>query len=239
MQENKFRRYGQHIAVTGSPEASGARCFEVLLRLQEADSNLIPPMAFLPAAERYDLAAQIDRWVIQNAFDIFRRVPFSKSNTQISINLSSATLIDSSLLDFVSEQFRAPGISPKQICFEIAESTLIAQSQEVGPPIAKIRELGCRVAVDNFAGGLSSFHYLKHHPVDLLKIDGRMVQSIDSSPLNYAMVESIHRMAHALGIQTVAASVETPAILEKLEAIGVNYVQGYAVHKPEPMLSLR
>jgi EAL domain-containing protein (putative c-di-GMP-specific phosphodiesterase class I) len=207
----------------------------VLLRLREGDQKLIPPMAFLPAAERYSLMPQIDRWVIARAFEVVRQNKLLGQGGYVSINLSSISLMDNALVDFIAEQLRVSDISPRAICFEITELAAATQMEQASKLISALKSLGCRVALDNFSGGLGSFPYLRDHPVDYLKIDGQYIKDIANDDLSYAMVESINRMAHVLGIQTVAESVETASALDKLDAIGVDHVQGYAVHRPQPI----
>ncbi len=238
LREDRFCLYGQRIGTTGHARGNGADSFEVLVRLREGDQALIPPMAFLPAAERHNLMPQIDRWVIQHTLDGLRQRNFGKNGGHFSINLSGMSLADEALPDFITEQFRVTEIAPQRICFEIAEVVAVAQVDEAHRLIAKLRSFGCRVALDNFVSGPSSFPDLKRHPVDYLKIDGRFAKAIDSDDLDFAMVDSINRMAHVLNIKTVAESVETLAALGALEKIGVDHVQGYVVHEPQPFAEL-
>jgi diguanylate cyclase (GGDEF)-like protein/PAS domain S-box-containing protein len=233
LDEDRFCAYAQRIEITDHTQRDGADSYEMLLRLREGDHDLVPPMAFLPAAERYSLMPQIDRWAIRHAFDIVQKKQLLNSDGHLSINLSSASLSDPTLLDFVAEQFRLTSIAPNRICFEIAEAAMTTRTDEASQWITALRALGCLVALDNFAGGLISFPYLKDHPVDYLKIDGRYIKTIAHDSLAYAMVDSINRMAHLLGIKTVAQSVENDVVLSKLKAIGVDFVQGYAVHEPQ------
>jgi diguanylate cyclase (GGDEF)-like protein/PAS domain S-box-containing protein len=238
LSEDRFCLYGQRIGTTGQPRDNGADSFEVLVRLREGDQALVPPMAFLPAAERHNLMPQIDRWVIQHALSGIQQKNAGKNGGHFFINLSGTSLADEALPDFITEQFRVTEIAPQRICFEIAEVAAVAQIDEAHRLIKKLRSFGCRVALDNFVSGPSSFPDLKRHPVDYLKIDGRFAKAIDSDDLDFAMVDSINRMAHVLNIKTVAESVETLAALDAFERIGVDHVQGYAVHEPQPFAEL-
>ena len=238
LEEDRFCLYGQRITATSHARGNGADFHEVLLRLQEADGKLVSPMAFLPAAERHGLMPQIDRWVIQHTFAVMRRSVLNGHGGHLSVNLSSVSITDKTVLAFIIEQLRTTNIPPQNICFEITEAAVVGQLEEARKFITALKDLGCSVALDNVANGLSSFPYLKNYPIDYVKIDGHRIKQIASETLDYAMVDSINRMAHVLGIQTVAAAVETTAVLSKLEAIGIDHVQGYAIHEPQPIVHI-
>ncbi len=232
LEENRFQLYYQPIVPVRSA-AGGREQYEILLRLVGESGELILPEAFLPAAERYDLMPKIDRWVVRAVCAaVGRRLPDTPA--QYSINLSGITLGDDQFLDFIQEQFRRSGVSPNRICFEITETAAIANLTRAINFIRVLRELGCRFALDDFGSGLSSFSYLKNLPVDYLKIDGGFVRDMLDDPIDDAMVQAINQIGHVMRIETIAESVESEAILQRLKEIGVDYAQGYAISPPQP-----
>jgi diguanylate cyclase (GGDEF)-like protein len=231
--ENRFRLYAQRIVPTAEAHGAPLRA-EILLRMVDRDGRIIPPMAFMPAAERYDLGPAVDRWVIRNAFEQLARAGPAAFDT-CSINLGAASICDERLFDFiVAEQDRC-GLHAGQICFEITETSAITQFTKASQLIEKLRAVGFHFALDDFGTGASSFAYLKALPVDYVKIDGIFVRDILSNRVNCAMVEAIHHVAHVMGFLTVAEFVENPAILERLRQIGVDFAQGYGIGKPKPL----
>lgn len=211
------------------------RC-EILLRMETESGELVSAGAFLPAAERYNLATRIDRYVIAKAFDWFRRYPESARDFVFcTVNLSGQTLGNEEFGDYVSEQIADCPIDPQCICFEITETAAIASLSSASKFIRRVKQLGCRFALDDFGSGLCSFAYLKTLPVDYLKIDGAFVRDIAADPVDLTMVKSINDMAHALGKRTIAEFVESKAILDILRGIGVDYAQGYYISEPHPL----
>jgi EAL domain-containing protein (putative c-di-GMP-specific phosphodiesterase class I) len=197
---------------------------------------LIPPMAFIPAAERYGLMPQLDRWVIRNAFAQHKRCHGSGNYASTcAINLSATSISDDNFYEFVAEQLDLQELPPQEICFEITETSAIANLTQAVSLIEKMKALGCRIALDDFGSGMSSFAYLKHLPVDYLKIDGEFVKDLISDSVDQAMVEAINAISHTMRIETIAEFVENEAILEKLRIIGVDYGQGYGIEKPRLM----
>jgi EAL domain-containing protein (putative c-di-GMP-specific phosphodiesterase class I) len=209
---------------------------ELLLRLRDENNQLIPPAEFLPAAERYNLMPDIDRWVVTTAFGM-RAQHLEASEGEgigetIAINISGASIGEDGFLDFLRAQFTQFKIPYSQICFEITETTAITSLSKATQFMLALQGLGCRFALDDFGVGVSSFTYRKNLPVDFLKIDGSFVTDMLQNPVNHAMVEAIHRIGHIMGKKTIAESVESPAILEALRAIGVDYAQGFAIARP-------
>lgn len=230
--ESRLRLYCQAIA----PLRTAARehC-EVLVRMIDDDGTLIPPMAFIPAAERYSLMPQIDRWVINSTFAALQE----QSGTQpfdciCNINLSATSLNDADFLEFIREQFSLYQIEPDSICFEITETAAIANLPQAMHFIDSLKALGCLIALDDFGSGMSSFTYLKNFSVDYLKIDGSFVLDIADDVIDRAMVEAINRIGHVMNIETIAECVENEAILAQLREIDVDYVQGFAIARPVP-----
>ena len=207
--------------------------YEILLRMLDDQDQLIFPGAFIPAAERYDLMARIDRWVISKSLQQIKSVFHPDCSCGISINLSGQSLSDSSLVGFVKQQLELNGISPSRICFEITETAAISNFNFAQNFINTMKSIGCTFALDDFGSGLSSFGYLKHFKVDYLKIDGSFVRNIVSDPTDRVMVTSINQVGKLLGMKTIAEFVENQEIMEVLTDINVDFVQGYAVGKPQ------
>jgi len=210
--------------------------YEILIRLQ-ANDEIIMPMAFIPAAERYNLMPKLDRWVVEHTLKWLREDGRDYDGV-LTINLSGTTLSDKDFLPYITSQLTDPDISPSQICFEITETAAIAN---LGSAIAFINEIkrhGAYFALDDFGSGLSSFNYLKNLPVDYLKIDGSFVRDIDNDLVSYTMVESICHVGRVMGLQMIAEFVETDLILGKVEDLGIDYAQGYGIHRPEPLANM-
>jgi diguanylate cyclase (GGDEF)-like protein len=249
MSDDRLRLYCQPIVATGaanlSDRPSESECYEVLVRLQAEDGSLVTPQAFLPAAERYHLMQEIDRWVIHTLFasqsqhyqQSWQRSQAEEFNCLYFINLSSASLNDSQFVEFLQTQFHLHQIPPQVICFEITEATALTNLSRVVPFVRQFREFGCHFALDDFGSSLSAFTYLKNLPVDFLKIDGAFIRDLLEDPAHFAMTETIHRIAQLMELQTIAESVESDRILDRLREMGVDYAQGYGIAKPRPLVS--
>ena len=235
LDENRFVLYSQKILALNKDEARDEH-YEVLLRMTDETGVLVPPMAFIPAAERYGLMPLLDRWVIKTAFaQLSELPPMGGARHTCSINLSGTSICDEHFLAFVKAQFAIHRVLPENICFEITETAAIASLSQAVVLIRELKEIGCRFSLDDFGSGMSSFAYLKHLPVDYLKIDGGFVKDMITDPIDHAMVESINHIGHVMGIQTIAEFVENDEILEALRKIGIDFVQGYGVEKPRPI----
>ncbi len=232
MEEERFELYCQPIRpISGE----GVPHFEILLRLKAEDGSLVEPGAFIPAAERYNLMPQVDRHVIRSVFAMLADSDFAlKQHAIVGINLSGQSLGQEDLLDFVTEALHYYGLPAHRFCFEITETAAIANLSSAAGFIRELRDMGCAFALDDFGSGLSSFNYLKHMPVDYLKIDGSFVQDVLTDPVDAAMVGAIHRIGRVLGVKTIAEFVESEAVLEHLREIGVDYAQGYGIGRPKP-----
>jgi len=217
---------------------AGVNHFEVLIRMLDTKNFIIPPMAFIPAAERFDLMGKIDRWVIQRAIDSYPELNSKYSNLVLSINLSGASLTDNSLLDYIIGIFSRSDIDPGNIVFEVTETTAIANMQKASEFISRLKEEGCKFSLDDFGSGLSSFGYLKNLAVDYIKIDGSFVREVASDKTAYTFVEAINRVGHLMNKKIIAEYVENKEILFALKTIGVDYAQGYAIGKPQSLDTL-
>jgi diguanylate cyclase (GGDEF)-like protein len=234
LRENRFELHSQIVIPIGADRSEGPHV-ELLLRLVDEAGRLIPPGEFLPAAERFGLMPQIDRWVVQNAFAALaeRRRQGREAFASCAINLSGATVGDRAFMLFLREQLAYHELEPGTICFEVTETVAIRSFDEAIRFIGELQALGCRFALDDFGAGMSSFAYLRQLPVDYVKIDGSFVKDMVRDPINRAMVETISRMARLLGKRTIAEFVESAEILDALGGIGVDYAQGYAIGRPE------
>jgi EAL domain-containing protein (putative c-di-GMP-specific phosphodiesterase class I) len=194
-------------------------------------------MSFIPVAERYDLMRTIDRWVIERAFSDYRRLAKSRDTAtpaEFSINLSGHTLSSPEFAEYMQEKFAQYGVPPQCVFFEITETAAIANVERARSLIEALRAMGVRFYLDDFGSGLSSFNYLKHFPVDGIKVDGLFVKGVAKNYLDYALVESIHKIGVSLGLQTVAEYVESEEIARKLAQIGIAFGQGYFLAAPRP-----
>lgn len=231
--DDRFRLYCQPIVPLTGP--GPAHC-EVLLRMLDEKDDLIPPMAFIPAAERYALMPAIDRWVVRTVFSRLKGEggPPALDVGAFTINLSGMSLGNKEFLDFIRSQLAASRLPAQIICFEITETAAIANLPSAIYFIQELKKLGFRFSLDDFGSGLSSFGYLKNLPVDYLKIDGSFIKDMEHSEISCAMVQAVTNIGHIMGIRTVAEFVENPAILEKVKTLGVDFAQGYAMGKPRP-----
>ena len=208
--------------------------FELLLRMRDESGKIVAPDQFIAAAERYGITPSIDRWVIDSAFRwLVSEADERRRLTMCSINLSGQSLGDDKFLPFVIEQFHRSGIDGSKICFEITETAAIANFSQASRFIQALKELGCKFALDDFGTGLSSFGYLKHFPVDFLKIDGSFVKGLLHDPIDREMVRSINEIGHLTGKKTIAEWAENAEIVEVLRGLGVDYAQGYGISQPQ------
>jgi EAL domain-containing protein (putative c-di-GMP-specific phosphodiesterase class I) len=235
MDQDALQLHCQEIVALAANSSENRGC-EILLRMETEPGELVSASAFLPAAERYNLATRIDRYVIDKVFTWFRLFPASaRSFDVVTVNLSGQTIGNEEFADFLAMQLSDCPVDPRHICFEITETAAIASLSSATQFIARAKKFGCRFALDDFGSGLSSFAYLKSLPVDYLKIDGAFVRDIANDPVDKTMVRSINDMAHALGKQTIAEFVESKAVLDLLREIGVDFGQGYFISRPKPL----
>lgn len=208
---------------------------EILVRMQGNDNELIPPNAFIPAAERHGLMPDIDRWIVENLSRKISPVLQSRPDMHININLSGTTLSDPEAVARLADIIRNNGIRPGNICFEVTETAAIASLDTTVMVMQRLRRQGFRFALDDFGSGLSSLNYLKTLPVDMLKIDGTFIRRLDDDVVARAMIEAITKIADLMNIHTCAEFVENDTILARLNELGIDYGQGYYFHRPSPL----
>jgi diguanylate cyclase (GGDEF)-like protein len=207
--------------------------YEALLRLKD-ENQLISPGEFIPIAEEFGLMSQIDRWVAGKVIATIKKTP----DIKIFMNLSATSLADESLLKFIEDRIDESGIDFSRIGFEITETVAIFDLELTGRWVSHLKAKGCRFALDDFGSGFNSFAYLKHLPVDKLKLDGSFIRTLDREPAQRAFVEAMQQLAQALGVETIAEFVENEYVFEALKEIGVNYGQGYYFGKPAPIFKM-
>lgn len=235
LEEDRFVLYAQEISPLLQQE--DAPHFEVLIRLFDDDGKMVPPIEFIPIAEKHNIMPAIDRWVIRRTLKQLREsgVLEQYPGTVCSINLSGQSLAAGSVLEDLERLIREQLVPPENLCFEVTETAAIADLAAAQLHINRVRRLGCRFALDDFGAGLSSFSYLRSLPLDYVKIDGSFVRDICRDETARVMVSAIHSVGKSMGLLTVAEYVEDQSIVEALRAIGVDYAQGYGIGKPMPM----
>jgi EAL domain-containing protein (putative c-di-GMP-specific phosphodiesterase class I) len=233
MDNNRFAIYAQVIKPLDENTREPER-LEILLRMRDpATRKLIPPGAFLPAAERYGLSRELDEWVVRSLLDtLFIHQSFQAEHREYWINLSGTSIGDKRFAGFLMDAIRRSPLPPGTINFEITETAVIRSIAEAGKLMHDLREMGCKFALDDFGSGLSSFGYLKKLPVDYLKIDGMFMRDIVKDETDRIFVKSIIDIGHALKIKTIAEFIEDRKMLEVVRELGADYAQGFALGKP-------
>ncbi|HWS27566.1 MAG TPA: EAL domain-containing protein [Xanthomonadales bacterium] len=231
LENDRFDLYGQRI-LAFKPEPF--ETFEILLRLRGDDGEALLPSRFIPAAERFQLAGRIDRHVIDRSLRWLETDPRARG-VHLNINLSASTLADEDFSQFLRQRLKSSSIDPEQICLEITETSAVRDLDHARQLISQFKAIGVRFALDDFGTGFCSFAYLRDLDVDVFKIDGSFVRDFDQNELSMAIVKSIVEIARVLGKRTVAESVEDPRLGRGLQELGVDAVQGYAYHRPEPL----
>ena len=238
LEESRFELFRMTIQPLQKHEP-GAH-YELLLRMRDETGKIVSPDNFINAAERYGITPQIDRWVVEHALRWLVSEADERERLALcSINLSGQSLGDADFLPFVQKLLKSSGIDGTKICFEITETAAIASFSQANRFIAALKEeQGCKFALDDFGTGLSSFGYLKHFPVDFLKIDGSFVKEILRDPIDREMVRSINEIGHLTGKQTIAEFAENEEIINMLRSLGVDYAQGYGISAPTRILKV-
>lgn len=240
LDEDRFILFAQRIApINPLRHAHPGIHAEVLLRMVDTDGSLIAPGAFLPAAERFHLASRIDRWVVRRTIAWMSALDDMERISKLSINLSGQSIGDRAFHRWMFELLHH--VKPEvcqSMCFEITETSAITNLADAALFIEQVRALGIRVALDDFGAGASSFGYLKTMQVDYLKIDGQFVRNLVSDPLDEAAVRCFADVARVVGVQTVAEFVDQASVLKRLGEMGIDFAQGYLLHKPAPLSEL-
>jgi diguanylate cyclase (GGDEF)-like protein/PAS domain S-box-containing protein len=235
LRDNRFELYVQPIVATAEGPCTGP-ALEVFVRMMDGDAAAVAPSQFLKTAERYRLMPLVDRWVVQTALAAIGRgglkVPEGRS---IAINIAGQTLGDTQFLEFVVDCFDRTGVAPSQICFEVTENSVVSNLDYARRFIGVLHGMGCKFALDNFGSGLGSFSNLKTLAMDYLKIDGSFMRNIARDTVNQAMVTAMIKLARTLNFKTIAEHVEDQASLEAARKMGIDFIQGYIIGRPQPM----
>ena len=239
MEEGRLVLDYQEVVPIGSAGRDGPH-IELLLRLRDESGELVMPGTFLPAAERYGLMPLVDRWVIRTAIANFARLhPAGGAVRTCAINLSGASIDDAELADFILGCIAEHGVPAERFCLEITETVAVRSLLKVARMIERLRAAGCRIALDDFGAGMSSFGYLKNLPVDVIKIDGSFIRELDTDPMSRTIVSAIVQIGHQRGLKVVAEWVDDDAVRAVLSGLGVDYGQGFTLHTPERVVFQR
>ena len=240
LDENRFTLFVQPI-VPAAADADGIEFYEVLVRMVGHNGELIAPADFLPAAERYQLMPTLDRWIVKHTLETYSkcypRQPGGKQPIW-SINVSGMSLASEGFAAFISEQAKHYQVPPEAICFEITEAAAMAKNDKAAEFIWRLKADGFRFCIDDFGKSLGSLGSLKNLPIDFLKIDGSFIKDMLSDDVSQGMVEAIHRIGQMIGVKTIAECVESQTAFDRLKEIGVDYAQGYACGRPQPIDNL-
>ncbi len=212
--------------LTGHPQVA---YHELLVRMLDTSGEPVPPAAFMGAAERYQLMQELDRWVVTKAIETLTAEPEDSTGRRLrfAVNLSGQSIGSERFLDFIQYEFARTGLEPNRLCFEITETVAVGNLEKARNFVATLRNMGCRISLDDFGTGLSSFAYLKMFDVDKLKIDGSFVADIDTNDVSRSMVSAITEIARVMGIETVAEYVQSERVLDTVRELGVDWAQGF------------
>jgi diguanylate cyclase (GGDEF)-like protein/PAS domain S-box-containing protein len=235
LKETRFQLFYQPIVPAYGVDGGGP-AMEVLVRMQDEAGNQVPPAEFVRAAERYRLMGLVDRWVVQTTLAALGRGAIAVTADRcVAINISGQTLADSQFLEFVVECLDSTGVAPPQVCFEISETAVVANLDHARRFVGVLHGMGCQFALDDFGSGMGSFSNLKSLPMDYLKIDGSFIRNLGRDSVNQAMVTAMIKLARTLNFRVIAEQVEDSAALDAARRMGVDFVQGYAIARPQPL----
>jgi EAL domain-containing protein (putative c-di-GMP-specific phosphodiesterase class I) len=239
LRENLFLLLAQKI-ICLKPGAPDPACYEILLRLKQEEESMLPPGGFLDLAESLGMMPKIDRWVVRAVLNwcAARLKTRGAQLPLMCVNLSRRAMTSNSFLGAVREEFASAGVPPRSICFELNERDVIEHPDAARNFIAALKPLGCRFTLDAFGSVRISFNHLEGLAFDFLKIDGIIIESILHGKLGPATVKAINIVCREVGMRTIAEFVETKQTLDALREIGVDYVQGFGVSRPEPLSKL-
>lgn len=232
LDDDRLELHGQRI-VPSDPASASGEMLEILVRLRGRDGAMVSPADFIPAAERYNLMVDVDNWVIEHALAL--KADRGDGQRIWCINLSGHSIGEEKVFEFIRRRLYHYKVAPESCCFEITETAVVRSLSKAERFISRLRGLGCLVALDDFGSGMSSFVYLKHLPVDFLKIDGSFVRNIQHDRMDRAMVHAIQQIAAELGIRTIAEYVETATARQAVRDLGVDFVQGFHIDEPAPI----
>jgi diguanylate cyclase (GGDEF)-like protein/PAS domain S-box-containing protein len=234
LNEDRFCLYGQ--SIVSLKDITDLAQIEILLRMRESDGTIVSPAAFIPAAERFQLMPEIDRYVVGQILKFIRLSGGRLAEqTVFSINLSGQSLCEEGFMHYLADLIEGSGIHPGRFCFEVTETAAIANFRYASRLLAVLHSMGCRLSLDDFGNGLSSFSYLKNFHADFLKIDGSFVRNMAKDLKDYALVQAINNIGQMMSMKTIAEFVEDADIIAKLREIGVDYAQGYGIGRPRPL----
>src|SRR3984957_36174 len=235
LKDNRFHLYQQIIVPANGPNGRGP-AMEVFVRMRDEEGNDVPPLDFVRAAERYRQMGLVDRWVVQTTLAALGRGALAvPANRSVAINISGQTLGDVQFLEFVVECLDSTGVAPGQVCFEITENAVIANMAHARRFVGVLHGMGCQFALDNFGSGVGSFSNLKNLPMDFLKIDGSFMRNLARDSVNQAMVTAMIKLARSLNFKVIAEQVEDDDAVDAARRMGVDFLQGYAIGRPEPL----
>jgi len=232
LESDRLELYAQRILAIDS-QAPEER-MEILVRMRDEDGNLVPPSQFIPAAERYGIMDQVDRWVVDKSLE-WLLAPGNETS-RISVNLSGHSVGNAEILARIEAKLRDHPETHGRLCFEVTETAAIAKLQAAIQFINRLKQFDVEFSLDDFGSGVSSFNYLKTLPVDYVKIDGSFIRDLLDDPVDAAMVEAISHVSRQMGIRTVAEFVESQQLLERVREMGIDFAQGYAIDKPHPLI---
>ncbi|KFN50191.1 bifunctional diguanylate cyclase/phosphodiesterase [Arenimonas composti] len=234
LSEGRFELHYQELAPLWHREGADGVHMEMLIRMRDEAGAMVPPGAFIPAAERFGLMPLLDRWVVDTTLANFGRLHASGKPPRLcAINLSGPTFEDDSFADFVLQRLEEYDVPPSRICFEITETAAVSNMTRAIAFMQRLRGAGCRFSLDDFGSGMASFGYLKNLPVDYLKIDGSFIRNLENDPVSYSIVRAVTDIGHQLGLQVIAEWVADDKARDLLRGLSVDYAQGFAIHKPE------
>lgn len=236
LKDNRFLLYKQ--AIVPLNDIVPAPKYEILVRLQTEDGQVIMPDTFVPIAEQYNMIYEIDRWVIKTTFRCFAEMQKSNSpdsKAMFSINISADSFFSNDLIEFICKSREEYNVPAHNFCFELTESCAVRNLDATSRFVTELRKLGFSFALDDFGKGFSSFPYLKSLPIDYVKIDGSFIKSIDKDYIDFSMVKTMRDMCYHLGLYTIGEYAEDEQIVAILKDIGIDYGQGYAFSKPIPL----
>lgn len=232
MEEDRLVLFSQGIKSIGN----GIKHSEILIRYVDENGEFIPAACFIPAAERYNIITEIDRYVVRKTLEFMGK---DTTGHSYSINLSGMSLGSNDLLNLIVSEIDENGVDPELVCFEITETAAIRNYTTAVQFMNILNELGCRFFLDDFGTGLSSFGYLRTLPLDMIKIDAHFIRNIDVDVANRAIIEAIHTIARGFGMSTTAEGVEDEKQLATLSELGIDYAQGYYIERPAPLIAVQ